>query len=281
MQEWKSVAEWFSGHSREIGDSLLKWVKTAGVNLLTSLIILIVGLWIANVVSRIVAKMLHNPKLDNKEAARFIASCLRVILKLVVIVAAIARLGVNVASITAALGAAGITIGLAMQSSLSNLASGVLILFNKPFRLGDFIEVKGNVGTVKTIELTYTVISTPDNKDVIIPNSKMVEDLMVNYTAQKDRRLDLCYPLPYDADIQKVKQLITEGCRASEYTYDDREVTVGIKELGNSAVMFELRTWIDCNKYWEAYYDVNELVLLKLREGGYEIPFEQVDVHMK
>lgn len=281
MQVWKTVSEWFTVHSREIIDSLMKWLKTAGVNVATSLVILIIGLWIADIVSKVVAKMLHNPRLDNKAAANFIASCLKVILKLVVIVAAIARLGVNVASITAALGAAGITIGLAMQSSLSNLASGVLILFNKPFRLGDFIEVKGNVGTVKVIELTYTIISTPDNRDVIIPNSKMVEDLILNYTAQKDRRLDLQFPLPYDADIQKVKQLITEACRESEYTYDDKEVTVGIKEFGNSAISFELRTWIDCNKYWDAYYDVNELVLNKLREGGYDIPFEQVDVHMK
>ena len=278
---WYRFTDWLSRNSKAIWDSFFAWLKTAGVNLATSLVILIIGLWISNILAKVIAKMLHNPKLDNKAAAYFIASCLKVVFKLIVIVAAVARLGINIASITAALGAAGITVGLAMKDSLSNLASGVLILFNKPFGLGDFIEVNGNVGTVKDIELTYTKLSTPDNKDIIVPNSKMIDDLITNYTAQKDRRLEMRFPLPYGADIQQVKQLITEACRQSRYVYQDKEIIVGIRELSNSAVDYELRCWIDCQKYWDAYFEVNELVMLKLAEAGIEVPFEQVDVHMK
>ena len=278
---WNAFLDWFNRNSSPILDSFFTWLKTAGVNLLTSLVILFIGLWIANIIAKVIAKMLHNPKLDNKAAASFIASCIRVIIKLVVVVAAVARLGINIASITAALGAAGITIGLAMKDSLSNLASGVLILFNKPFGLGDFIEVDDNVGTVKDIELTYTKLSTPDNKDIIIPNSKMIEGLITNYTAQKDRRLEMRFPLPYGTDIQQAKQIITEACRESQYVYNDKEIIVGIRELSNSSVDYELRCWIDCQKYWEAYFEVNELVMLKLAEAGIEVPFEQVDVHMK
>ena len=250
---WDEFVDWLSRNSKAIWDSFFTWLKTAGVNLATSLIILILGLWISNILAKIIAKMLHNPKLDNKAAAYFIASCLKVVFKLIVIVAAVARLGINIASITAALGAAGITIGLAMKDSLSNLASGVLILFNKPFGLGDFIEVNGNVGTVKDIELTYTKLSTPDNKDIIVPNSKMIDDLITNYTAQKERRLEMRFPLPYGTDIQQAKQIINEACRESQYVYQDKEIIVGIRELTNSAVEYELRCWIDCQKYWDAY----------------------------
>lgn len=278
---WNEFVDWLSRNSRSIWDSFFAWLKTAGVNLVTSLIILIIGLWISNILAKVIAKMLHNPKLDNKAAAYFIASCLKVVFKLIVVVAAVARLGINIASITAALGAAGITVGLAMKDSLSNLASGVLILFNKPFGLGDFIEVDGNVGTVKDIELTYTKLATPDNKDIIIPNSKMIEGLITNYTAQPDRRLELSFPLPYGTDIQTAKRIITEAVRKSQYVYQDKEMIVGIKNLSDSAIEYELRCWIDCQKYWDAYFEVNELVMLGLKEAGIEVPFNQVDVHMK
>lgn len=280
MNFWNNAVEWVTENSQEIWDSFMNWATGAGVKIAVALLILLIGLWLSNVLAKGITRMIKSTKVD-KAAGGFVCSCLRVIFKIIVIVAAIARLGLNVTSIVTALGAAGVTIGLAMQDSLSNIASGVLILFNKPFKLGDFIEVDGVTGTVRSIELTYTSLLTVENKEMIVPNSRMIDNSIINYTAEPLRRLDMQFPLPYDSDIALVKRILLEAAKESSYIDQTKETVVGIMTLSNSSVVYELRSWIDCNKYWDAYFELQELALVKFRENGIEIPFDQLDVHMK
>ncbi len=273
-------SEWFERNGRSVLDSTLDWLARAGVNIVLALLIMLGGWWAAAIVGGLIKKITDRSKLD-KGASGFICSCVKTVIKLVAVVAAIARLGVNITSIITALGAAGITIGLAMKDSLSNIASGVLILFNHPFRVGDFIEVGGVTGTVKTIELTYSVLLSPDNKELIFPNSKLVDDSIINYTGQKLRRLDMTFPAPYDSDPEKVKELLRDCCAHCGFIDQTQPVTVGIRTFGDSSIMYEVRAWIDCSTYWESYFDMQERVLAAFKENSLEIPYNQLDVHVK
>lgn len=272
------IAEWWTGGAK---DSIINWLRTVGDPLLTCLVILIVGLWVAKMITRIVTKALNNSRAD-KGIAGFISSCLNFVLKMVVIIAAIAALGVNITSIITALGAAGITIGLAMQDSLSNFASGVLILYNKPFIIGDFVELDGSSGTVKSIELMHTVLITPENKELVFPNSVITRNKIINYTGLEARRLDLQFPVAYGSDIAAVKKSISNVCESSTYRIPgSAETVIGINEFGKSAVVFDVRMWIKANEYWAAYYDMQERMLAEFEKNGITIPFEQMDVHIK
>ena len=275
-----NIINWFAERTPEWSETTLAWLSTAGMTLLKALLILLFGLWLTSIVVRIISKALCKTKIDDGVKG-FIISCTRVGLRLVIIISAIASIGINITSIVTALGAAGITLGLAMKDSLSNFASGVLVLFNHPFKVGDFIEVEGSSGTVRRIELMYTVLVTPDNKELIYPNSKMTADKIVNFTAQTSRRLDMKFPVAYDSDIALVKKCLLAACAESQYVDGSQETVVGIRELGDSSIEFELRAWIAADKYWQAYYEMEELVVSQFRSSGVSIPFSQLDVHIQ
>ncbi len=275
---WNAIVEWWNTSA---SISIINWMKTAGVSLVTCLIILVIGLWLAKFFTHILAKALKGSRAD-EGIAGFTSSCVSFVLKLVVIVAAIAALGVNITSIVTALGAAGITIGLAMQDSLSNFASGVLILNTKPFVIGDFVEIDGSSGTVRSIELMHTVLITPENKELVFPNSIITKNKIINYTGLEARRLDMQFSVSYDSDVSLVKKCIENVCANSQYALPGSAAPViGIREFSNSAVIFDLRLWIKANDYWTAYYDTQEKIYDEFRSNGITIPFEQLDVHIK
>ena len=272
------IAKWWNEGAKY---SIIDWLRTKGVPVLNCVIILVVGLWVAKLITKIVTKALRGSRAD-EGIAGFLSSCINFVLKMVVIIAAIAALGVNISSIITALGAAGITIGLAMQDSLSNFASGVLILYNKPFVIGDFVEVDGSTGTVKSIELMHTVLITPENKELVFPNSVITKNKIINYTGLEARRLDMKFPVAYGSDISKVKKCISDVCESSQYRIPGgAETVIGIDEFGRSAVVFETRMWIKANEYWAAYYDMQERMLAEFEKSGITIPFDQMDVHIK
>lgn len=273
----ENVWNWIANAATNIWGAIVDWVSNAGPLLLTALLILIIGTWIGSLIRRVLKSTLKKAKID-PGISGFICSCVKTVFNVVVIVSAIATLGVNITSIITALGAAGITIGLAMQDTLANFASGVLILFNKPFKSGDYIEVEGLSGTVETIELMYTTLLTPDNKHLVYPNSKLTSDKLINYTAEPDRRLDMKFPVSYKSDIKTVKELIRKIGLESEYTNNERDIIVGIAEFGDSAIIFELRAWIKANEYWDAYFNMQERMKAAFDENGIEIPVSQVDV---
>ena len=272
------IAKWWNEGAKY---SIIDWLRTKGVPVLNCVIILVVGLWVAKLITKIVTKALRGSRAD-EGIAGFLSSCISFVLKMVVIIAAIAALGVNISSIITALGAAGITIGLAMQDSLSNFASGVLILYNKPFVIGDFVEVDGSTGTVKSIELMHTVLITPENKELVFPNSVITKNKIINYTGLEARRLDMKFPVAYGSDIAAVKKSISNVCGSSTYRIPgSAETVIGINEFGKSAVVFDVRMWIKANEYWAAYYDMQERMLAEFEKNGITIPFEQMDVHIK
>ncbi|MBP3415314.1 MAG: mechanosensitive ion channel family protein [Clostridia bacterium] len=274
-----NVWNWIVSVATDAWEAIVKWFASSGPMLLKALLILVIGLWIGGIVRRAVKGALKKAKVDTGISG-FICSCIKTVIYIVVIVSAIASLGVNITSIITALGAAGITIGLAMQDTLANFASGVLILFNKPFVTGDYIEVEGHSGTVESIELMYTTLLTPDNKHLVFPNSKMTANKVINYTAEPDRRLDMKFPTSYKSDVQKVKDIITKVGLASEYTDNEHGAVVGIAEFADSAIVFELRVWIKADSYWDAFYDMQEKMKAAFDENEIEIPVNQMDVNL-
>ena len=269
---WNGIVEWVAANS---GD-WLSWLASVGLGLLKALVITILGFWLAAIIVRVLRKALSKTKME-KGASGFICSFTNYLLKLIVVISVIATLGINITSIITALGAAGITLGLAMQDSLSNFASGVLILFNHPFRVGDFVEAEGVSGTVKQIELMYTVLLTPDNKEIVFPNSKLTADKILNYTAQTNRRIDLTFRVAVDSDIEKVKQCLRNACAASPFVNQSITPDIGVNSFTADAVVFDMRPWIGAD-YWPAYYDLNERVLCEFRKAGVALPASRVQI---
>lgn len=270
---WESITKWVSANS----DDWLARLGSAGLNLVKGIVIIVIGFWLTAIIVGILRKALKRTKTE-KGAAGFICSFVTYLLKLIVIISVIGTLGVNITSLLTALGAAGITLGLALQDSLSNFASGVLILFNHPFRVGDFIEAEGMSGTVQRIELMYTVLLTPDNKEIVFPNSKLTSDKLVNYTAQSGRRMDMTFRVALDSDVELVKRCLADACEASSFVDRSIPPVFGINSFTADAIVFELRPWIDANKYWDAFYEMQELVLERFRAAGITIPATRVQI---
>jgi small conductance mechanosensitive channel len=195
-------------------------------------------------------------------------------------VTALAALGMNVTTLVAAIGTAGVTVGLALKDSLSNFASGVIILFNNTFKVGDFIEVDGHTGTVKRIELMFTTLATADNKRLVIPNSVMTGNLIINYTAKSVRRLDLTVGVAYDSDIAVVHKAIESALKESSHVHLDMKNKIGIASFDDSAITFDIKVWVDTPTYNDSRYEINERILAALNHAGVVIPFNQLDVHM-
>ena len=206
--------------------------------------------------------------------------CIRDRLFFIVIVAAISHLGFNTTSLVAIVGAAGLAIGLALQGSLSNFASGVLLIVFKPFKSGDFIEVAGVAGMVEQILIFSTQLRTGDNKTVIIPNGAITSGTITNYSTKATRRIDLIIGVSYQADLAKTKALLLAIASADERVLKDQTVTVGVSALADSSVNFVVRPWVNSEDYWPTYYDLLEKIKTELDAAGIEIPFPQLSIHM-
>ena len=197
-----------------------------------------------------------------------------------VILAVLAKLGIQTTSFIAILGAAGLAIGLALQGSLSNFASGVMLVLFRPFKVGDFIEGGGTAGTVEEMLIFSTRLKTPDNREVFVPNGAITSGTIVNYSAKETRRADLVFGVGYEDDIAKVKQVIDEVMNADERILKDPAPTVGLVELGDNSVNIVVRPWVNAADYWGVYFDLNENMKLRFDKEGISIPYPQRDVHL-
>ncbi|MDK2967749.1 mechanosensitive ion channel domain-containing protein [Lacrimispora sp.] len=191
------------------------------------------------------------------------------------------QIGVNSASIVAILGSASIAIGLAVQGSLANFAGGVLILLMKPFRVGDYIVSQSGEGSVHTIGLVYTVLTTPDNKQVVIPNGTLANSPLTNVTAMDKRRLDILVGISYDADLKKAKALLQSIFDSQPQVKKDEPVDIFVSDLADSSVTLGGRGWTLVEDYWTARWEILERIKLEFEEAGIEIPYSQLDVHIK
>lgn len=190
-------------------------------------------------------------------------------------------LGVQTASLTAVLAAGGLAIGIAFQGSLSNIASGVMIILFKPFAIGHFIEAAGILGTIEEVGIFHTRLRTPDNKTIILPNSKIISDEIINYSMKENRRIDMIFGCSYDDDLKKVKEVIEKVLADEPRVLKDPAPVVGVLELADSSVNFTVRPWVQRDDYFTTMLDLNEKMKLAFDEAGISIPYPQRDVHIK
>ncbi len=257
-----------------------KYLAEYGLKIIGAIIILIIGRWLAKIISRWIEKALLKSRVE-KTLAKFIKNLSHIILLVFVVIAAVASLGVETTQFAVVLGAAGLAIGLALQGSLSNFASGFLMIIFHPFKVGDFIEAAGIKGTVKEIQIFNTIVSTPDNIRAIIPNSKITDDKILNYTANGTRRVDLVIGISYEDDLRAAKRVIEGVLASDERILKEPSPTVEVFELADSSVNFVVRPWVNSADYWNIYFDMTAKIKLALDENDITIPFPQRDVHIK
>ncbi|MEO9275682.1 mechanosensitive ion channel domain-containing protein [Marinomonas sp. 5E14-1] len=261
------------------GSGWLPLITDGLINLSFGLVIFFIGKFIASKVAKWCEKRMLKSSVD-KAVAGFTSSILYALMFAAVTLMALGQVGVETTSFIAILGAAGLAVGLALQGSLSNFASGVLIIILRPFKSGDFIDGAGQMGTVDRIELFHTYLKTTDNRVVIIPNSAMMGGSIVNFSREATRRVDLVVGISYDADIRLAKQIMEEIVAADERILKDPECTIAVSELADSSVNFVVRPWVNAADYWTVRADVLEKVKYAFDERGVGIPYPQMDVHL-
>jgi len=251
-----------------------------GLKILLALVIFYVGRMVVGVVVSSVKKLLLARKMD-EILVSFLSSIIRWVLLLFVIVAALSQLGINTTSLVALLGAAGLAVGLSLQSSLSNFASGVMLIIFRPFTKGDFVEAGGAMGVVQSISIFTTTMTTPDNKEIIVPNGAILGNNITNFSARDTRRVDMVFGISYDSDIRQARQLLQEIIAADERVLSEPAPVIALSELADSSVNFIVRPWVKSSDYWPLLWDTTEAVKLKFDEAGITIPFPQMDVHLE
>jgi len=249
------------------------------LNILAAAAIFIIGRWLAILISNLIFKAMDKAKIDHT-LAKFVKNLLYTALLVLIAIAALTRLGVQTASFVAIIGAAGLAVGLALGGTLSNFASGVLLIIFKPFKVGDFVETGGATGVVKEIQIFNTIIDTPDNKKVIVPNAQATGGNIINYSANGTRRVDMVIGVSYKDDLKKARQVIENVLKTDSRILTDPVYTVAVSELGDSSVNFVVRPWVNVDDYWTVLFDTTEKIKVALEENGLSVPFPQRDVHM-
>ncbi|WP_113907199.1 mechanosensitive ion channel family protein [Aliidiomarina celeris] len=244
-----------------------------------ALAIIIAGFIIARTVSKTMIKRLDKSKVDNAVVS-FLAAIVRTVIIVAALLMALSHVGIQTTSFIAILGAAGLAIGLALQGSLSNFASGVLIMIYRPFKSGDYVDAGGIAGSVERIELFTTVLKTPDAKLVIVPNSQITGSAITNFSEEPIRRVDMVIGVSYNANLQKTKQVLMDVISSDPRMLQDPAPRVSVTELADSSVNFIVRPWVKSEDYWPMYWDSMERIKDALDAAGIEIPFPQMDVHL-
>ncbi len=249
-------------------------------NLIYAVGILVAGWFGVRLIVRLARKWMTRAKVDEL-LVRFSTSILYWTLMLVVAIAALARLGIDTTSLIALLGAAGLAIGIALQDSLKNFASGVLLIVFRPFGLGDFVEAGGTSGIVEEITLFTTTMRTPDNREVIVPNGAIYDDVITNNSARDTRRVDMVFGIGYDDDMRKARDIMMDILKADERVLEEPEPVIALGELADSSVNFNVRPWCKSEEYWDVKADLTEKIKLAFDDNGISIPYPQMDVHMR
>jgi len=265
---------------QNILDTIYEYIAEYGLKVVGAIVIFIVGRWIAKLLANLVEKALIKAKVD-ATLTKFANNMCYITLLIFVIIAAVGKLGVPIVQFTMVVGAAGLAIGLALQGSLANFASGVLMLVFKPFKLGDFVELAGAKGTVKEIQIFNTVLASPDNVRVIIPNAQATGGNILNYSVNGTRRVDLVAGVSYEDDLKKTQEVIQQVLAGDDRVLEDPAATVAVSELGDSSVNFVVRPWVKAADYWDVYFDITQKIKLALDQNGISIPYPQRDIHMK
>jgi small conductance mechanosensitive channel len=252
---------------------------TYAVNIVAAIFILLIGNFIAKTIAKGISKVLRKKEMD-EAVIQFLHSLMHYGLLIIVFIAALSRVGVQTASVIAVIGAAGLAIGLALQGSLSNFAAGVLIVAFRPFKSGDYVEIDGVGGSVEAIQMFSSILRTPDNKMVVVPNAKVIGSPITNYSRHETRRIDFVIGVAYDADLKKTKEVLRRVVTADSRVLTDPEPTIGVVSLGDSSVNFVVRPWVKTTDYWGVYFDLMQAIKEELDKENIGIPFPQMDVHL-
>ncbi|PIN65508.1 mechanosensitive ion channel protein MscS [Klebsiella pneumoniae] len=250
------------------------------VNIVAAIAILIVGMIVARVVSNTVNRLMAWRVKIDATVADFLSALVRYAVIAFTLIAALGRVGVQTASVIAVLGAAGLAVGLALQGSLSNLAAGVLLVMFRPFRAGEYVDLGGVAGTVLNVQIFSTTLRTADGKVVVVPNGKIIAGNIINFSREPARRNEFIIGVAYDADIDKVKQLLTSIIESDDRILRDREMTVRLNELGASSVNFVVRVWSKSSDLQNVYWDILERIKREFDANGISFPYPQMDVHV-
>jgi small conductance mechanosensitive channel len=257
---------------------LLDFAYEYGPKLIGALLILIIGKWVIKMILKAVQRIFRASNFENSLKS-FFESLISVLLQIILIITVLGMIGVEMTSFIALLGAAGLALGMALSGTLQNFAGGVMLLFFKPFKVGDLIESQGHIGTVKEIQIFVTMLLTPENKTVFLPNGAVSNNEITNYATQGKIRVDLVVGISYNDSIDKAKSIIAELMSAHKYIISEPKAFVGVLELGDSSVNLAVRPYCKPQDYWKVYFELLEQIKLALDENGIEIPFPQRVVH--
>jgi small conductance mechanosensitive channel len=249
------------------------------INIVAAALIFFIGRWVARILSNLVETGLIRARLD-ATLGKFVRHLVYFLMLIFVVIAALNRLGVQTASFIAAIGAAGLAVGLALQGSLSNFAAGILLIIFKPFKVGDFVEIGGAKGTVQEIQIFNTVLHSPDNVRVVLPNAQVTNGNILNYSANDKRRVDLVISVSYDDDLSKVKQFLMSVLLSDSRILRTPDPMVAVSEMADSSVDLVVRSWVKNEDYWSVYFDLTEKIKTGLETSGFSVPFPQYDLHL-
>lgn len=260
-------------------NKLSEMVLNYGSKLLYAILVFFIGLWIIKLIKKALIKVIRI-KLNDETLQSFLSSFISMLLKIILIITVISMLGIEMTSFVALLGAAGLAIGMAFSGTLQNFAGGIMILIFKPYKVGDTIEAQGYIGTVSEILIFNTILKTPDNKVIIIPNGPLATGSLINYSAQDKRRVDWTFGVAYGSDIDEVRSIIRKTLDDDNRIFKDPEYVIAVSLLADSSVNFTVRAWVETKEYWNVFFAINEAIYKEFNRNKISIPFPQMDVHI-
>ncbi|HUU82163.1 MAG TPA: mechanosensitive ion channel domain-containing protein [Phycisphaerae bacterium] len=264
-------------------DRVLDWALGVWVTyspaLIAAILTLAIGWFVARMLKKLCRRVMTRAKVE-ATLVGFTTNLVYLGAMALVVISVLGKLGINTASFAAILAAAGLAVGFALQGSLSNFASGVLLIIFRPFKVGDYVEAGGIGGVVEDIQVFATKLRTPDNKAIIMPNSSITGGNITNYSAKDTRRVDLVFGIGYADDIEKAKRILADILAKDTRVLADPAVTIGVLELGDSSVNLAVRPWVKTGDYWDVFFEVTEAVKVQFDAQGISIPFPQRDVHL-
>lgn len=264
----------------EILETAKTYLSLYGLKLIGAIIALIIGLWIIKILVKNLRKGLTK-RLNDPSLVGFAVSFTGILLKVLLVISIMSMIGIQMTSFIAILGAAGLAIGMALSGTLQNFAGGVMVLIFKPFKVGDYIEALGHAGTVKEIQIFNTILNTPDNRIIFIPNGKIYSQSIINYSHEPRRRVDFLFGVGYEVDYDQAKAILQDILSKNELILPDPAPFIALKEMGDSSVNIVVRVWVESANYWSVFFGTNESVFKEFNKQGINIPFPQMDVHIK
>lgn len=263
----------------ELMPQFLDLIFEYGPKLVGAILVLIFGFWIVKALSNGFKRLLEIREID-PSLKPFLVSLVSMLLKVILVISVLTTMGIEMTSLVAILGAAGLAVGMALSGTLQNFAGGVMILLFRPFKVGDFIDASGYAGSVHAIQIFNTILKTPDNKTIIIPNGGLSTSSMTNYSTEPKRRVDWTVGIGYGDDVDHAKAVIKKLTDADSRIHKDPEVFIAVSELADSSVNFTVRAWVNAEDYWGVHFDMNENIYKTFAKEGLNIPFPQMDVHV-